>query len=204
MIDRCCNKRNKAYRRYGGRGITVWPTWRRSFLAFLRDMGERPPGTTLERKKNDAGYSPDNCVWASRKVQNRNRRDNRKLTHNGRTELLVVWAEERGISSRTLYQRVFVYGWPVSRAITTPVGPESKGYRQLELDGRVQTLKGWAAEYGINSETLASRLKAGMELREALTKPNRYKHYSRRPAGRKSSATGARPTGRRKGDAVSG
>lgn len=181
MIERCENQNHIQYPDYGGRGIAVCESWRMSFVNFLRDMGERPDGTTLGRLRNNENYGPGNCAWLTDVEQARNKRNNRSLTHNGQTKLLVEWAEEKGIARLTLHERIFVYGWSVGRAIETPVGPESKRHRQLELDGRVQTLRAWANEYGINEETLASRLKKGADLREALTRPNRYKKRNRKP-----------------------
>ena len=61
------------YPRYGGRGITVCPDWQQ-FSGFLRDMGERPVGKTLDRVDNDQGYSRDNCRWSTPLEQAHNKR----------------------------------------------------------------------------------------------------------------------------------
>lgn len=73
MKSRCLNRRHDAWADYGGRGITVSDRWL-SFDAFVEDMGTPPPGATLERRENDKGYSADNCYWALRTAQARNRR----------------------------------------------------------------------------------------------------------------------------------
>jgi len=77
MRSRCYNPNNKAYANYGGRGITMCNAWRESFVTFLRDMGDRPQGTSLERVDNARGYYPDNCTWATPKQQANNRRAKR-------------------------------------------------------------------------------------------------------------------------------
>ena len=73
MKDRCLNKNNHAYPIYGGRGVTVCERWLK-FENFYADMGDRPDGLTLDRRNNDAGYSPSNCRWATRIEQARNQR----------------------------------------------------------------------------------------------------------------------------------
>jgi len=73
MKERCDNPNSANYKYYGGRGVAYTPEWA-DFNAFLRDMGERPEGTWLERLDNEAPYSKDNCVWLSPCGQAQNRR----------------------------------------------------------------------------------------------------------------------------------
>jgi hypothetical protein len=102
MWERCSNPNNAAWKNYGGRGITVDPRWA-EFTTFLADMGLRPGKKyTLERSDNDKGYSPENCVWATRGEQSRNHRRNRRITCQGRTLILREWIDLLGTTARTI------------------------------------------------------------------------------------------------------
>lgn len=106
MHARCKNKRHKAYPSYGGRGIRVCERWS-SFENFLADMGERPPGTMIERMDNDGPYSPDNCRWATRVEQMNNKTDNTWLTlPDGRRLTMAQASREFGLSSGVLHLRM--------------------------------------------------------------------------------------------------
>jgi hypothetical protein len=80
MKSRCSREKDISYYKYGGRGIRVCDSWFSSFTAFLKDMGERPRGTTINRINNDGDYEPGNCEWATASKQTHNtrtRNDNR-------------------------------------------------------------------------------------------------------------------------------
>lgn len=130
MFRRCENPRNARYPNYGGRGIKVCAEWR-SFEVFLRDMGECPPGLSLDRRDNNGDYEPTNCRWATREEQGRNKRNNRLLEHDGSVLPINAWAERLGLSRDVIRQRIDKLGWPVARALTTRTRPMT-GQRPAE------------------------------------------------------------------------
>ncbi len=70
---RCYNKNAQNYKRYGGRGIGVCEEWRNSFVAFYKDMGDKPfPEAQIDRINNDGNYEPDNCRWVTPADNKRN------------------------------------------------------------------------------------------------------------------------------------
>ncbi len=114
---RCYNPKNEAFSDYGGRGITMCERWLTSFENFFEDMGERPHGLSINRKNNDGNYEPENCEWATTKEQQNNRRSNRLIEFNGRTQTMSEWATEIGLKHCTLWRR-FHNGWSIEKCLT--------------------------------------------------------------------------------------
>ena len=106
MIKRCEYKKDIAYERYGGRGIVVCRRWRESFEAFRGDMGDPPPGMTLDRINGSGDYEPGNVRWATSKEQGRNRRTNRRLMFRGELLPMSEIAERVGMNYSKFQQRI--------------------------------------------------------------------------------------------------
>lgn len=132
MLNRCNNPHCHAYEKYGGRGIKVSQRWlgEDGFSNFCQDMGERADGMTLDRIDNDAGYSKDNCRWATAKQQANNTRKNKKLTIGNETKTLSEWCEVYGINKSTVESRLRS-GWTVGESLLIP---SCKGRHMTEDD----------------------------------------------------------------------
>ena len=116
MISRVANPNIRQWADYGGRGITVCDRWR-EFENFAKDMGSTfSPELQLDRIDNDGPYSPENCRWATRTEQARNKRNNRRIEVNGVTLTLVEWSERLGIDQDNISNRLR-RGWKVERAL---------------------------------------------------------------------------------------
>lgn len=131
MRQRCSNPKNKTWSSYGGKGIRVCEQWN-SFEGFYADMGDPPPGKSLDRIDVNGDYSKDNCRWATRKQQARNKSDNRIIEFNGKAQTLVEWAEEIQIDYYSLHSRI-KRGWSIEDALTRPVSGSTDG--QLYAEG---------------------------------------------------------------------
>lgn len=133
MLDRCEDCSNKKYRIYGARGVRVCDDWHR-FEPFLEwalmsgysESAERG-NLTLDRVDTNGNYEPDNCRFISTAAQNRNKRTNVMVSHNGKTMTAAEWSRELG-GSRNLVSRRLSNGWDKETAVTTPVHKEFDRY----------------------------------------------------------------------------
>lgn len=170
MKQRCTNPSDPAYHNYGGRGISVCGRWM-DFEPFLEDMGERPsPEHSIDRIDTNGNYEPGNCRWATRKEQNRNRRDNVLLTLGDETLCISEWSDRTGIDACSIRGRIRL-GWSVEDALAVVPGTRNKAYLYITWDGRSQTVAAWARERGLKRLTLSKRLQSGWTISDALTTP---------------------------------
>lgn len=127
MKDRCYNPKNRKYKDYGGRGITICDEWLCDFSVFYSwavSNGYKV-GLSIDRIDNDMGYSPNNCRWTGVGEQNSNKRDNHIITFQGETKTVSQWAEQLGVNSSVIYTRIR-RGWEVEKVLTAPVQRKTK------------------------------------------------------------------------------
>lgn len=125
MVSRCHTETNRSYKDYGARGISVCDAWRNSFEAFLADMGEPADGMSLERSKNSEGYSPGNCIWASRLIQANNTRANVMIETPTSVMTLAQFSRFTGIRYSNLRSKL-------ARGVSTFAGIQIKAYKRGE------------------------------------------------------------------------
>lgn len=168
MIHRCTEPKDDAWSYYGGRGISVCDRWIKSFENFLFDMEPKPtPKYTIERIDNNKNYEPNNCRWATRKEQQRNRRCNRTIECEGKILCVKEWAEYSKIHSRTLTYRLN-QGWNAEDTINTT--PKNTTHI-LTYNNKSQHIAAWTKELGFQKTTITDRLKAGWTVEKALSTP---------------------------------
>ncbi|KMO33816.1 hypothetical protein VP06_15670 [Methylobacterium aquaticum] len=107
--------------RCGRTGDSFVPEWE-EFWVFAQDLGERPPGTVLLRRKLSLPYGPTNCFWGTKKQANRGRRFVRRYMHDGREMTVAELAEATGLGYKTLDARLRK-GIPLEQALSPKVRP---------------------------------------------------------------------------------
>lgn len=118
MLKRCNDPKHPKYPDYGGRGITVDPSFE-DYHQWLSHMGPRPKGRSIERIDNDGPYAPGNVRWATMKEQQINKRSNRQLTFRGKTQTIVEWADETGLTPSLIWNRLRDWGEDAMERILT-------------------------------------------------------------------------------------
>lgn len=121
MKNRCLSPSYRAYHRYGGRGIKICDRWlgKDGFKHFYEDMGDRPEGMSLDRIDTDGDYCPENCRWATQKMQ---------VCNSAKKDAANVTSEEMATAKCSIpqvYARLRM-GWPKEKALNTPASETHK------------------------------------------------------------------------------
>lgn len=119
MIGRCTRPSQPDYDNYGGRGISVCDEWKKSFVKFKEDMGERPVGKTLDRKNNNGDYNKENCKWSSDIEQQNNKSNSIKIPHEGELLSVKEYSKKTGLTSSKIRNRIN-NGIPLDKLHLTP------------------------------------------------------------------------------------
>lgn len=117
MKQRCYNKNNHEYNRYGGRGITICDEWKNSSETFINwaykngyDDASTNRNCTLDRIDNNGDYCPENCHFVTQKKNSRNMERCHIIEYNGEKHHWLEWCEILGISKKGVEHSVARYG----------------------------------------------------------------------------------------------
>ena len=166
MRNRCDNTENKEYSNYGGRGIKVCKEWY-SFIAF-RDWAIKngyKDTLTIDRIDNSGDYCPENCRFATLKMQANNRTNNHYITYKGKTQTLKQWAEELNIPYYRLRSRINNYKYDIQKAFSKETYEQKALY---SYKGEIKRLCEWCRELGINYQKTKRRLRLGWSVERAF------------------------------------
>jgi hypothetical protein len=139
-------------------------------------MGKAPtPKHTIDRIDNNGNYCKENCRWVSNKIQCNNKRNNKLVTYDGKTQTLSQWAEELGWDKQVLRRRLLSGKWSLDEAFTTPPSKSNKKNINtnprtiyIEYNNETHSITEWAKIFNINRKTLSSRINDGWHIDEKL------------------------------------
>jgi len=170
MWQRCSNPHNKAWPRYGGRGICVCERWR-DFFAFVEDTGKRPPARSLDRIDVNGDYEPANCRWATQDEQINNRRNTVRITIDGAVKSLTQWSRQFGVARATVKRRFLICeDWKQAFELAKRNFSQE---RQIEvtINGKRKSLLEWCNVHGIPAKIAWQRHKRGWPWKKSVTEP---------------------------------
>lgn len=115
ILTRCYNKKNKAYKNYGARGIILCPEWRLDFIIFYNWAISNGYNDELCIDRIDVNgiYEPSNCRWTNYQEQAKNRRNTTYIEYNGQKKFLHEWAKEANIPQSTLRYKLMTLNIPL-------------------------------------------------------------------------------------------
>lgn len=181
MLARTTNPNAVGYKHYGGRGIKVSEDWLKGFEFFYKDIGEIPPGMSIERVDVNGPYSKGNCILIPRAAQAKNKTNTRYLQRSsGERRGLSEWSEITGLHTTLILYRLRK-GWSVDRALDEPAisGRNQNSDKKITFNGKSLLLKEWAAETGISYNAILNRKRYGWSIERMLTQPQEIQNHSK-------------------------
>lgn len=136
MIQRCHREYSNSFKDYGAKGITVCEEWRKdktSFFQWALNNGYSDE-LTLDRIDNSKGYCPENCRWASWKIQQNNRTNNHWLEIAGERHTVSEWSDISHIPVDTIYARLKLNWEPEDAVFTITQSTRKKLITDLVAD----------------------------------------------------------------------
>ena len=156
MKQRCSNPNREDYKRYGERGIVVCSEWQKSFSVFCEWALTHgyDEHLTIDRKNNDGNYCPENCHWIDKIGQMNNYSRNHVIEFNGKKQTLQQWADELGINSSTIRERLNKWDWTIEEALS--VIPKHSTVIETDL-GIMKTCSSCQEVYPMTNEFFAQK-----------------------------------------------
>ncbi len=175
MRQRIFNKNTKSYKHYGGRGINICEEWNsfENFKNWALANGYEE-SLTLERKKVNEDYCPENCTWISHADQQKNRTNNINVTAWGETKVALNWiSDERcKVGYETLLYRIR-HNWNHEDAISKPPTFDLNPVGLYEAFGEKKTLIDWSKDPRclVSYENMITRLQKKWDFEKVISRP---------------------------------
>ena len=177
MKQRCYNKNNSNYIRYGARGIKICDEWldkENGFINFY-NWSMRNGYTdklTIDRINNDGNYEPSNCRWVTNKIQSNNRRSNIFITYKNKTQTMTEWADEFGISRERIRNKLQK---GLSMKEIEKGGVKKYNTKPIFYNGEYYKLNTLCKKYGIPNSTFRYNLSKGLSVDEIISTLSKIK-----------------------------
>ena len=180
ILKRCYDSNCVTFKNYGARGISVCDSWKNSFSEFEKWSLEHgyDNDLTIDRINNDGNYCPENCRWVTSVVQNNNRRNNISITYNGQTLTIAQWAHKLNMDYGLIWGRLQAGNTPEQILKQEKRKQSYPQWKPITYNGITLSRAGWDRKLGYPKGTICNRLRAGLSIEEAITKPidKRFSH----------------------------
>ena len=171
MKQRCYNPNQKNYHQYGAIGVTVCEEWKDNFKRFEQWAKENGylDTLTLDRIDSYGNYSEDNCRWITIKEQQRNKKNNRYFTYNGKTQTISAWCEELDLNNSVVQSRLNRDGMDEMTALELKGKIKKKDVNYFTWNGEEKKWSEWCAITGEKLYNVHNRIKkCNWSIEEAL------------------------------------